>query len=105
MGPRFERLSPLVPLKKSVCPLTDRQMNNPVVGNIIIDALTFTCSALRRAASAVVQLQRRGRKKKHTCTKTSRHLICRPIPKTPSKTIVFVRRNTEVGWEMRGRGV
>lgn len=44
MGPRFERLPPPPP-KKSVCPLTDRQMNNPVGGNIIIDALTFTYSA------------------------------------------------------------
>lgn len=64
MGPRFERLpSPPHSPKKSVCPLTDRQMNNPVVGNIIIDALTFTCSALQCAPSAVVQLRRRAKKK------------------------------------------
>lgn len=61
------------PPKKSVCPLTDRQMNNPVGGNIIIDALTFTYSAPERAPFG-------PKKKKSTSIKLSRLLICRQIP-------------------------
>lgn len=44
MGPRFERLPP-----QEKCVSIDRQTNNPVGGNIIIDALTFTYSAPERA--------------------------------------------------------
>lgn len=46
-APALSHYPPYRPPKKSVCPLTDRQMNNPVGGNIIIDALTFTWSALQ----------------------------------------------------------
>lgn len=96
MGPRFERLPrpPLLdPPKKSVCPLMDRQMNNPVVRNIIIDALTFTCSALPTCGGRRCATAEEGEEEEET----SRHLICRQIPETPSKTIVFERQNAEVG--------
>lgn len=54
------------------CVSIDRQTNNPVGGNIIIDALTFTYSAPERAPF--------GPKKKSTSIKLSRLLICRQIP-------------------------
>lgn len=99
-APALSHYPPIFHPRKSVCPLMDRQMNNPVGGNIIIDVLTFTwlCSPTRGGGG-------KKKAKNALCIETSRHLICRQIPKTPSKTIVFLRRNTGVGWEMRGRDV